>query len=108
MTHAGRHEDPVEDYVLTLTAALRGPVRAKARIIDEIRDGLTDAVAARSASGLSYEDAARREVQTFGTPAQIAPPCQQELTLHQVRRTRMGRCPRHPDLDRLLAPDLGR
>lgn len=36
---------------------------------------------------LSYAEAARREVQAFGTPDQIAPSCQQELTLRQIRRT---------------------
>ncbi|WP_317985757.1 MULTISPECIES: hypothetical protein [unclassified Streptomyces] len=43
--------DPVKKYIADLTAALHGPARAKARMIEEIRDGLTETVAAHIRGG---------------------------------------------------------
>ena len=77
----------IEDYVDELATELRGPPRAKARMIREIRDGLTDTVAARTDAGQPPEEAARHAVREFGTPAEVAPSCQWELTVAQTRRT---------------------
>jgi hypothetical protein len=83
----GRQTDPIEDYVAALTAALHGPTRAKARMMEEIRDGLTDTVAARTHEGMPYQRAAHHAVREFGTPDELAPSCQRELTIAQARHT---------------------
>ncbi len=77
----------VEDYVATLTATLHGPARAKARMIEEIRDGLTDTVAAHAGDGVPDDRAAERAVREFGTPDELVPGCQRELTIAQARHT---------------------
>lgn len=79
--------DPIEDYVAELTAALHGPARAKSRMVEEIRDGLVDTVAAHTGGGLPYEHAVQRAVREFGTAAELVPSCQQELTIAQTRHT---------------------
>jgi len=83
---SSRHADPIEDYVAALTALLRGPARAKARLVEEIRDGLTDA-AAHTHERMPYERAAREAVREFGCPEEIAPSCQRELAIVQARQT---------------------
>ncbi|WP_242911149.1 permease prefix domain 1-containing protein [Actinomadura terrae] len=98
MTHStqppGAHEadpdetsDPIEDYTATLTATLRGPSRLKSRMIEEIRDGLTDTAAAYTGEGVPYPDAVHSAIQEFGTADELAPNCQRELTLAQARHT---------------------
>ncbi|MFJ8078334.1 permease prefix domain 1-containing protein [Streptomyces sp. NPDC096176] len=91
MKAAGRQadplEDPVEEHVRELTAALHGPARAKARMIQEIRDGLTDTVEAHSHGGVPYRSAAQQAVREFGTVDQLVPSCQRELTIAQARHT---------------------
>lgn len=48
--------DPVEacaeEYAAALAGALRGPARAKARMVEEIRDGFADTVTAHAGAGL--------------------------------------------------------
>ncbi|MFC7304722.1 permease prefix domain 1-containing protein [Streptomyces monticola] len=78
---------PIDDYVATLTAALRGPARAKARLVEEIRDGLTDTQAAYTDAGIPAQRAARLAVREFGTPEELVPSCQRELTIAQARHT---------------------
>jgi hypothetical protein len=75
--------DPVADYTATLTASLHGPPRAKSRLVAEIRDGLSDTMAAYTREGRPAEQAVR----DFGTPAELVPACQRELTIAQARRT---------------------
>ncbi|MFH8367482.1 permease prefix domain 1-containing protein [Streptomyces sp. NPDC018031] len=87
MSTAGRAADPVEDYTATLRARLHGPARAKARMIEEIRDGLLDTVAAHTGEGTPYHRAARYAVREFGTPEELIPGCQRELTIAQARHT---------------------
>lgn len=82
--------DPVAEYVAALSAALHGPVRAKSRMIQEIRDGLTDTVEAYLRDGVPHDRAARLAVREFGTPEQLAPSCQRELTIAQTRRTALS------------------
>ncbi|MFG2019860.1 permease prefix domain 1-containing protein [Actinomadura geliboluensis] len=79
--------DPVEEYAAALAGRLRGPARAKARLVAEIRDGFADTVTAHAAEGVPYGHAVRRAVREFGTAAELAPGCQRELTIAQVRRT---------------------
>ncbi|WP_432095995.1 permease prefix domain 1-containing protein [Streptomyces sp. bgisy100] len=87
MTAAGRPADPIDDYVGTLTAALHGPVRAKARMIEEIRGGLVDTAAAHQGDEVSYASAARAAVREFGPAEELVPSCQRELTIAQARHT---------------------
>lgn len=75
--------DAVAAYAEALTAALHGPPRAKSRLVAEIREGLADTVAAYTCDGRSAEQAVR----DFGTPAELVPACQRELTIAQARRT---------------------
>ncbi|MET9551792.1 permease prefix domain 1-containing protein [Streptomyces sp. NPDC006645] len=82
--------DPVAQYVATLTAALHGPAGAKSRLIQEIRDGLTDTVEAHTRDGVPPDRAARLAVREFGTPEQLVPSCQRELTIAQTRRTALA------------------
>ncbi|TDD90265.1 hypothetical protein E1202_08755 [Saccharopolyspora karakumensis] len=77
----------IESYADELAAELRGPARVKARMVQEIRDGLADTAAARVEAGLPPEEAVRDAVREFGTPAEVAPSCQRELTVAQTRHT---------------------
>ncbi|MGW8886351.1 permease prefix domain 1-containing protein [Streptomyces sp. NPDC055749] len=87
MNATGRHTDPIQQHVAALTAALHGPAKAKARMIGEIHDGLTDTAEAHTAEDVPYERAAHRAVTEFGTIDELVPSCQQELTIAQARHT---------------------
>ncbi|MFE9397453.1 permease prefix domain 1-containing protein [Streptomyces flavidovirens] len=80
-------DDPVEGYVAALAGALRGPARVKARLIEEVRDGLAETVAAYAHEGVPRERAARQAVREFGSPDELVPSCQRELTIAQARHT---------------------
>ncbi|UCM90344.1 permease prefix domain 1-containing protein [Streptomyces marincola] len=79
--------DPVDAYATALAAALHGPRAAKTRMVEEMRDGLADSVAARTAEGLPYRRAAAEAIREFGTVEELAPVCQRELTIAQTRHT---------------------
>lgn len=79
--------DPIEDYVSTLAAALYGPARTKARMVAEVREDLTDAVAERTRAGLTYQRAADQAVREFGTADELVVSWQRELTIAQARHT---------------------
>ncbi|SEG23536.1 hypothetical protein SAMN04489712_10417 [Thermomonospora echinospora] len=79
--------DPIEGYLAALTTALRGPARAKARMIEEMRDGLVETAMAYTDEGMPYRQAAGEAVREFGSPEEIAPSCQRELTIVQARHT---------------------
>ncbi|MFB7591710.1 permease prefix domain 1-containing protein [Streptomyces sp. NPDC056169] len=79
--------DPLEAYAAELSAALHGPARAKARLVEEISGGLADTADARAEPGGSYPDAIRAAVREFGTVEELVPSCQRELTLAQARHT---------------------
>ncbi|MGW6462013.1 permease prefix domain 1-containing protein [Streptomyces sp. NPDC055078] len=79
--------DPVEEYVTALAAAVHGPARVKARMVEEIRDGLSETVAAHIRAGVPRGHAARLAVREFGTVAELAPSWQSELTIAQTRHT---------------------
>ncbi|MFE5966601.1 permease prefix domain 1-containing protein [Streptomyces sp. NPDC056463] len=80
-------KDPIDAYAAELRSALHGPRRITARLVDEVRDGLTDATEAYTREGTPYAEAVREAVREFGTPAELAPSCQRELTIAQARHT---------------------
>ncbi|MET4924790.1 permease prefix domain 1-containing protein [Streptomyces sp. PSRA5] len=90
MTTTNAPDDPVTDYVAALSTALHGPVGAKSRMVREIRDGLIDTVEAHTRDGVPHERAARLAVREFGTPEELVPSCQRELTIAQTRRTALS------------------
>jgi len=79
--------DVIDAYVAALDGVLRGPRRAKADLVTEVRDSLTDAAAAHERGGLGREAAERRAVEEFGALGEIALGYQVELGLTQGRRT---------------------
>ncbi|MEU4999981.1 permease prefix domain 1-containing protein [Streptomyces sp. NPDC021622] len=87
MSAVEQRSDPVEDYLTALETALHGPVRAKARLLEEVRDGLTDAVAEFTGRGMSHDRAAERALRDFGTMEDLVASCQRELTIAQARHT---------------------
>ncbi|OMI39662.1 hypothetical protein [Streptomyces sparsogenes] len=82
----GSGPDPIDEYVAALAAVLHGPARAKARMVTEARDALTDG-AADFAPHLGPGDAARRAIDDFGSVEEVAPAFQRELTIAQARHT---------------------
>ncbi|GAA2991417.1 permease prefix domain 1-containing protein [Streptomyces fulvorobeus] len=87
MNATGRHADPIQDHIAALAAALRGPGKAKAQMVQDMRDGLVDTAEALAGDEVSYERAARQAVREFGTLDELVPSCQQELTVRQARHT---------------------
>ncbi|QWF78815.1 hypothetical protein [Amycolatopsis sp. CA-230715] len=83
MTTVERRTDPVDDYLAALAAAVHGPAKVKARMLEEIRGGLEDAVSAQG--GDSH--AAALALRDFGTVEEVASSCQTELTIAQTRHT---------------------
>lgn len=85
----GGPADPVARHVAALEAALHGPARTRARMMREVRDGLTDAAAdlAPRTGPAAEREAARQAVRDFGTVAEVRPAFQRELTLAQARQT---------------------
>lgn len=78
----------IEDHLAALDTALSGPVRAKSRMLAEVRDGLADAAAAHADAGApSRAAAAARAVRDFGTVEEVGPAFQRELTIAQARQT---------------------
>lgn len=77
----------VRRYLAEMRRELRGPAAAKNDVLDELRDGLDDAVEAYLESGMDRETAGRRAVADFGEVAEIARQLQHELDFAQGRRT---------------------
>ena len=77
----------IDRFVAQLERTLSGPRRAKADMVDEIRDGLHDAADAHQCCGLDAVAAQRRALAEFGTVKQLAPALQAELAMTQARRT---------------------
>jgi len=78
---------PIDAYIADLDAALRGPRRARADLLAEARDGLTDAAEAYAAAGYPPEEARRRAVADFGAVERVAPAYRRELAAAQAPRT---------------------
>ena len=63
---------PVDDYLARLERALRQRGCEDARIVDEAREHLVDAIENGQQRGLSVDDAARDAFERFGAPAVVA------------------------------------
>jgi hypothetical protein len=74
-------------YLDELSARLIGPRGRRSRIVAEIRDGLQDAVDARTARGQDADQALSAAMADFGAPHEIAAAFAPELAIGQARRT---------------------
>ena len=77
---------PIDHCLRLLGTQLRGPARLKRDLLTEARDSLHDAAQAYQEMGLDGPAAQRRAVAEFGTPGQLVPAYQAELTAGQGRR----------------------
>jgi hypothetical protein len=76
----------VEAWLTELGAGLRGPARARAAVVDELRDGLLEAVETYRCGGLAPVEATRAALREFGDPATVASAFAPELAARQARR----------------------
>lgn len=65
-------ERAIDGYLAAVAPRLVGPRAARTAILDELRDGLHEAVAARIRSGDEMEAALRAALDEFGAPARTA------------------------------------
>lgn len=79
--------DPVAAYTEALAASLRGPRRAKERMLTEIGEGLRDAAEPYRLAGSDPATAVERAIDEFGRPHELVPDCQRELAVRQTRNT---------------------
>lgn len=70
---------PIDTYLATLTAQLRGPRLAKRDLLAEARDSLHDAADSYAEAGADAAQAQRKAVAEFGPVAEIAEEYQAEL-----------------------------
>ncbi|MGI5157074.1 permease prefix domain 1-containing protein [Microbispora sp. CA-102843] len=78
---------PIDEYVVSMRHALRGPGGARRDLLAEARDSLLDAAEAYECEGLPRAEAERLAVADFGTVPEVAPGFQEELAVSQGRRT---------------------
>ncbi len=76
----------VESYVAELSSRLRGPARLRARVIEEIANGLESSVDRFTRLGLNAHDAARAAVAELGSAEAVAAGFADELAIAQARR----------------------
>ena len=82
---AAAGEPFVAEYVADLASRLRGPRRRTGRILDEIADGLGEAISTRRASGYNDEDAKSSVLHEFGAPPEVADAFRGELLASTAR-----------------------
>ena len=75
----------LERWLARCAAALAGPPRRRAAIVEELRDGLHEATSARLARGMSAPDAARAALTEFGDPLAVAAAFAAELAAARAR-----------------------
>jgi hypothetical protein len=78
-------EGRIRAYLDEVAAGLRGPRRRRARILTELRDGLDQAVTARTADGLPVEPAVSAAITQFGAPSAVAGAFAAELAIAYTR-----------------------
>jgi HAAS len=81
--------DAVTDYLAAVTAQLIGPAAVRAAIIDELRDGLLEALETHQGNGCSKAEAAAA-IAEFGDPGTVAAAFGPELGAVQARRVALG------------------
>ncbi|MER7433781.1 permease prefix domain 1-containing protein [Pseudonocardia alni] len=80
-------ERTVEDYLDAVASRLVGPRATRAAILDELRDGLQDAIETRVRCGAHRGVAVGAAVAEFGAPEVIARGFAGELAGSRARRT---------------------
>ena len=78
---------PCERVLQEMAATLRGPQRARERLLDEIAEDLKDAIEAERARGIAPDAAEALVAARFGTPTVVANLWNSEQT-HQRRAIR--------------------
>ena len=76
----------IDDYLAHVADHLRGPRRARAAILAELRAGLLDAAEARRQAGLTPAAASQAATGEFGDPMQLAAAFRGELRTVKARR----------------------
>ena len=80
----------LDGYLAELAAALVGPRRARAAIVAEVADGLTEAAAAHQRRGMAPADAAGAAAAEFGDAHLVAAGFAAELAAQTGRRVGLG------------------
>jgi hypothetical protein len=80
----------LDGYLTELEAALAGPAAARAAIVAEVADGLTEAAAAHRRRGLAPADAAAAAAAEFGDAQVVAAGFGAELAARTGRRVGLG------------------
>lgn len=76
----------IDGYIGDVEEELRGPRRARSRVLSEIRDGLEEATRTRMDAGLPAADASAAAIEEFGAPALTAHAFAGELGTARARR----------------------
>ncbi len=77
----------LDAYLRELADAIGGPRRATAAVIDEVGDGLLEAIDRCQAHGLTSYDAAQAAITEFGPPRLVAAAFRADFGARQARRT---------------------
>lgn len=77
----------IDEYIDALGRRMSGPGRLRRDMLAEARDGLEDSTEEFVAAGLTRPEAEHAAVAEFGPVRVVAPQFQQELAVHQGRRT---------------------
>lgn len=80
-------EDRIRGYLGEVAAALPGPRRRRAQILDELSDGLHQAVVDGTVGGLPTAAAVTATIERFGPPATVARAFAVELSIASARHT---------------------
>ncbi|HEV2894723.1 MAG TPA: permease prefix domain 1-containing protein [Actinomycetota bacterium] len=80
----------LDGYLVELEAALVGPRQARAAIVAEVADGLTEATTAHERQGLTPADAASAAAAEFGDAQLVAAGLGAELAAQTGRRVGLG------------------
>lgn len=87
MSGHGLTAQPIDAYLAAIDARLTGPRHARRAIIDELRDGVHEAVSAYQHRGLTAQAATAAAIEEFGDALVVASSCAGELAIVQARRT---------------------
>jgi hypothetical protein len=85
MTEGSGEQGQVERYLEGIDARLDAPVRARAKILDELRDGLHAAVERRLAVGIPPDVAASDAIREFGPADAVVAALQGDLLAARAR-----------------------